>query len=153
MCRRAVQTRPRLRTLHQLVEVRRSACRRELADQLRLAIERKLRLPQRLQRRLALPPEPLVEQGHEHSRRLVIDLPQAGDDILRPGQVERPLEAEDPLAAAHESQARLAGRKYHQLQSHQVEPGDRLGSQDAPVVVGQDIIPAPREIGAGQHQA
>ena len=72
---------------------------------------------------------------------------------MRPGQVERTLEAEDTLAATHQAQARLAGREHDPLQARQVAPGDRLGRQDAPVAMGEALIPAPREVGAGQHQA
>ena len=60
---------------------------------------------------------------------------------MRPGQVERPLEAEDPLAAAAPGPGPSRRPRARPAPGPaQVEPGDRLGGQDAPVVMGQWVV-------------
>ena len=70
--------------MRQLFEIRTTgSCQR--GDQFRMVVNLELRLPQRLQWRHLRSPETVAEKSLSGSRCLVIDLLEAGGDILMSG--------------------------------------------------------------------
>ncbi len=72
-----------------------------------------LRLPKRLRDR-HFPLQPvLVKGGHEHRSLLIRHLPQRHDKVLRPGDLESPLQAVHAFVALDVAQTRLSVLRCH----------------------------------------
>src|SRR5207245_2223104 len=74
------------------------------------------------------------EAGHQGTRRLVADAPEAGHDRAGAGDLEGTLQAEQPIAAGRLPQPGLAGRQYGELAVRQVERRDLQRGEDAVVL-------------------
>ena len=102
---------------------------------LRMAIQRQLRLAQRLQRRTLLDPQFVVELRHQRRRRLVVHLPQRTDHVGTAGRVEGTLQAQHALAFRQFAQTRLAGAQHAQPQILQRQIDDVQAGENATVRV------------------